>query len=182
MTGATPSGPTGPAGRRGPVPAPADVAGPARRELTEREMRLWRTFWTFRANMDAALESGLQRSAAISGSDFEVLNALSDAAPGPLRLRDLGLVLDWERSRVSHHLRRMEARGLVERHPSEGDRRGVTVTLAPAGAQVLAQAGPDRQALVVSLVFEALDDKDLDLLEGVFTTMLESIERHFPAR
>jgi multidrug efflux pump subunit AcrB len=61
-------------------------------------------------------------------------------------------------------------------------RRGVTVTLAPAGAQVLAQAGPDRQALVVSLVFEALDDKDLDLLEGVFTTMLESIERHFPAR
>lgn len=53
--------------------------------------------------------------------------------------------------------------------------------MAPAGAQVLAQAGPD-QALVVSLVFEALDDKDLDLLEGVFTTMLESIERHFPAR
>ena len=182
MTGATPSGPTGPAGRRGPVPAPADVAGPARRELTEREMRLWRTFWTFCANMDAALESGLQRSAAISGSDFEVLNALSDAAPGPLRLRDLGLVLDSGAQpglTICVGWRRAVCRTPP---PAKETAAGVTVTLAPAGAQVLAQAGPDRQALVVSLVFEALDDKDLDLLEGVFTTMLESIERHFPAR
>ncbi|WP_217644645.1 MarR family winged helix-turn-helix transcriptional regulator [Geodermatophilus amargosae] len=49
------------------------------------------------------------------------------------RPADLATRTAWERSRLSHHLERMSGRGLVERTPSESDRRATDAVLTDAG-------------------------------------------------
>ena len=75
---------------------------------------------------------------------------------GPLRINELGEILAWEQSRLSHQLRRMRGRGLVERHGSGDDRRGATVELTDAGRAALDAAAPGHVELVRSVVFDGL--------------------------
>jgi len=49
--------------------------------------------------------------AGLSLGDFDVLVALSEAPGQRLRAFELAAVLEWEKSRLSHHVRRMEQRG-----------------------------------------------------------------------
>src|SRR5260370_39020302 len=56
--------------------------------------------------------------------DYDVLTALSVAEGGRMQITVLAAQIGWERSRVSHHVRRMSARGLVTCGLSAADRRG----------------------------------------------------------
>lgn len=62
--------------------------------------------------------------------------ALGDATPG--ELRDL---LDVPSNLLAHHLRVLEAEGLLTRHRSEGDRRRSYVSLVPAALEGLVDPG-----------------------------------------
>jgi len=65
--------------------------------------------------------------------DYEVLVHLTDNPEGWLRVSELAGLLQWERSRVSHHIKRMERRGLVERVECSVDGRGAFVWITPSG-------------------------------------------------
>ena len=54
--------------------------------------------------------------------------------------------MGWERSRLSHHAKRMEGRGLVRRQECCDDGRGAFVTLTPAGREAIETAAPLIQA------------------------------------
>ncbi len=49
--------------------------------------------------------------------------------------------MDWDKSRLSHHLTRMEKRKLVVRKPLDAD-RGVQVHITPIGQSALEDARP----------------------------------------
>ena len=57
----------------------------------------------------------LQSESDLSNADFEVLVHLSESPGDCVRVYELAEQLEWERSRLSHHLTRMERRGLVRR-------------------------------------------------------------------
>lgn len=156
------------------------IPGAGDEGLNDYEMRLWRTWWQVRQRMDAVLESDFQRSASISGSDFAVLVALSEVPGFSLRSRDLGKELDWERSRVSHHLRRMEQRGFIVRRPTSEDGRGVVAELAPEGWAVLAKASSSHVRLVRRMVFDALGGEDLAEVDRLFSALLDSMGEFRP--
>src|ERR1700709_882272 len=99
------------------------------RWLTAQEQRMWRSFHQMRRALDRGLERQLADGAGLSTADFEVLVPLSEAQQRRLRARDLGRMVSWDRSRLSHHLRRMEQRGLVERLDCPGDARGTITPL-----------------------------------------------------
>jgi DNA-binding MarR family transcriptional regulator len=65
--------------------------------------------------------------------DYDVLTALTVAGAGRMPITVLAAHIGWERSRVSHHARRMSARGLVTCGPSAADRRVTEVTLTGRG-------------------------------------------------
>jgi DNA-binding MarR family transcriptional regulator len=65
--------------------------------------------------------------------DYDVLTALTVAGAGRIPITVLAARTGWERSRVSHHARRMSARGLVTCGPSAADRRVTDVTLTGRG-------------------------------------------------
>ena len=55
----------------------------------------------------------LQADSGLSDADYMVLVHLSEAADQRMRMSDLATRLNWSKSRLSHQLARMQARGLV---------------------------------------------------------------------
>ena len=89
-------------------------------QLSEKELAAWRSFVTMHHRLERHLAGQLQRECGLSGSDFEVLVNLSEAPDGRMRAFELGQATQWEKSRLSHHLSRMEKRGLVRREVAAG--------------------------------------------------------------
>jgi DNA-binding MarR family transcriptional regulator len=124
--------------------------------------------------LDYEMNRQLQADSGLSLSDYDVLVALSDAGDDGMRVGDLAAQIGWERSRLSHQLRRMEERGLTERRPSTEDRRTTMVVLTETGRQAIVEAAPGHVDLVRRLFFDPLPDH----LLGPFTEALEHIHVH----
>lgn len=151
--------------------------------LDDREQLVWRQWLALSARLPAALHRHLQDGAGLSLPDFDVLVRLTDAegadaGAGAPRLRagDLAEALQWERSRLSHHLRRMEGRGLVAREECADDGRGAFVVLTDAGRAAIEAAAPDHVRLVRSLVFDALTPAQVDALGEVTAAVLARLD------
>src|SRR5260370_6016889 len=80
--------------------------------------------------------------------DYDVLTALSVAEGGRMQITVLAAQIGWERSRVSHHVRRMSARGLVTCGLSAADRRVTEGTPTRRGRQAQEEAAPRHGGLV----------------------------------
>jgi DNA-binding MarR family transcriptional regulator len=143
--------------------------------LTEEQQRIWRAYLTMASRLQTAMHRQLQQDCELSLADYDVLVALSES--GPQRMRELGEVLAWEQSRVSHQLRRMRGRGLVARHGSDDDRRGATVALTDNGRAALRAAAPGHAELVRSVVFDGLSATQLKTFESVLDRITSRIPR-----
>jgi DNA-binding MarR family transcriptional regulator len=137
------------------------------RWLDGREQRAWRGYLAMQAALQATLHRRLQADAGLSLADFDVLVALSDRAGEPVRAGELAGVLQWEKSRLSHHLARMERRGLVAREDCPDDARGAFVVLTDAGRRAQEAAAPAHVAAVRELVFDGLATEQVDALIAV---------------
>ncbi len=92
-----------------------------------------------------------------------------------LQLTDLATRIAWERSRLSHHLTRMSARGLVERAPSASDRRATDAVLTDAGRAALQAATPGHAALVRRMFFDGLPPAALPGLRAALDAVHEQV-------
>jgi DNA-binding MarR family transcriptional regulator len=129
--------------------------------LDERQQRLWRAWVALSSQLPAALHRQLQADSGLSLQDFEVLVRLTETPGGRVRVTDLARCAGWERSRLSHHVTRMERRGLVQREECCEDGRGAFVTLTPAGRDAIERAAPGHARTVRRLVFDALPEEEL---------------------
>src|SRR4051812_13899364 len=77
-------------------------------------------------------------------------------ADGRLRMFELVDNLQWEQSRLSHHVARMQRRGLVAREECTSDKRGAFVVLTDAGRDAIEKAAPGHVDTVRRLVFDGL--------------------------
>jgi DNA-binding MarR family transcriptional regulator len=143
--------------------------------LSAHEEHLWRAWTQLNAELSATLQREMQNDAGLSISDYGVLVHLTDSPEGRLRVSDLARLLQWERSRVSHHLTRMERRGLVERRECPEDGRGAFIAVTATGRKANEQAAPGHVAAVRRLVFDALDENDVSCLRGAIDKMLSRL-------
>lgn len=146
------------------------------RWLTHEEQRAWRAFLRLQLRLSFEMNRQLQTDSELSLPDYHVLVALSEAAE-PLGLTSLAAELGWERSRLSHHLARMCARGLTRRSTSALDRRSRHVTLTDQGRAAVQKAAPGHVDLVRGLFFGGLSD---DLLPPLVQA-LEQVYDHICA-
>ncbi|MFD8707716.1 MarR family winged helix-turn-helix transcriptional regulator [Kitasatospora sp. NPDC059648] len=100
------------------------------RSLEPREWEFWDVWMRAQRLLARELERGLQRDCDISKAEFSVLVTLWQAADREWRVGELSESLDWDKSRVSHQLTRMEKRGFVERtrYGADGRRAGIGLT------------------------------------------------------
>ena len=104
-------------------------------------------------------------------SDYEVLVLLSEAPGGRLRMATLAEGLRWDRSRLSHHIRRMETRGVVARTDCPEDGRGSFVGITPAGRTTIEAAAPGHVRAVRELFIDALGEDGLTKLGEALATL-----------
>jgi DNA-binding MarR family transcriptional regulator len=141
--------------------------------LTEEQKRIWRGYLTMTSLLQTAMHRQLQQDCELSLSDYDVLVPLSER--GPQRVNELGEVLAWEQSRLSHQLGRMRGRGLVERHGGGDDRRGAIVELTDSGRAALDAAAPGHAELVRSVVFDGLSAAQLRAFGSTIESVLERL-------
>lgn len=115
---------------------------------TTAELHAWRTFIETADELRTLLGARLQSESGLSSGDYAVLLALSETAGHQVRSSELATQVGWERSRLSHHLGRMEARGLIRRDDCATDSRGAEIVLTDAGAAAFRRAnGPHLHAI-----------------------------------
>jgi DNA-binding MarR family transcriptional regulator len=142
------------------------------RWLTAQEEHLWRSWLTLNTKLASTLHRELQEDAGLSMQDFEVLVHLTDNPEGRVRVTDLAGLLQWERSRVSHHVTRMKRRGLVERVECSEDGRGAFVVITPQGRAAIEGAAPGHVRAVRRLMFDALSEEEQAVLAAVIDKLL----------
>jgi DNA-binding MarR family transcriptional regulator len=145
------------------------------RWLDEREQRAWRGFVEMHAQLTGRLRRAMQHDAGLSDADYGVLVILSEAADGRLRIFELGRALQWEKSRLSHQLRRMEQRGLVRREGCGTDGRGAFAVLTPAGRTAIEAAAPAHVGEVRRAFVDALTPDQLDAMADIAQAVLANL-------
>ena len=146
------------------------------RWLNEDERRAWRNLSLMQLQLFALLGRELGADG-LSYQDYLVLAGLSDCEANQARLVELGRNLGWEKSRMSHHITRMEQRGLVAKIKCPTDQRGWYVTLTDTGRDAIAAAAPAHVAVVRAYFIDLLTSDELHTLDTIAARVLD----HLPA-
>jgi DNA-binding MarR family transcriptional regulator len=146
------------------------------RWLDEREDRAWRTLQLMQMRVEGELARQLAADSGLSYPDYVVLVALTDRDDGRMRLFELGATLGWEKSRTSHHVGRMVARGLVTKERCGSDRRGSFVVITPLGRREIAAAAPGHVAAVRRMFVDHLTPAQLDAVADIAEIVLAAFD------
>ena len=150
------------------------------RWLDEREQRAWRGHTQMHRRLSRVLGQQLIRDSGLSASDYELLVPLSEAPGSQLRARDLARAVDWEKSRLSHHLTRMEQRGLVERRECPTDARGAFIRLTKAGRRAIEGAAPQHVEAVRENFIDLLSATEIEVVTAMSERLLARLEKTSP--
>lgn len=149
---------------------------PEVRWLDEDELRAWAALQMMQMRLNARLARDLAAHSSLGYQDYVVLVNLTGEADGRMRLFELAYVMGWERSRLSHHISRMVARGLVRKHSCASDGRGAFVEVSARGRRDLADAAPSHVDAVRRLFVDRLTRAQLRQLEAISTEVLAAID------
>jgi DNA-binding MarR family transcriptional regulator len=152
------------------------VAVATRRFPTREELRVWRDFIETGELVRSAMAARLQKDG-LSPGDYTVLLALSEAPGERLRSSELATAVGWERSRLSHHLGRMEKRGLIRREECLTDNRGAEAVLAPAGRAIFQQVNRPHLRDIREIFVDALTPAQLEAAGEIMAALREHLAR-----
>lgn len=148
-----------------------------RRQLpTSEELAVWRAHLETFESVRARVEARLQQTSQLSSGDYRVLLALSETDGGALRSSELAAHIEWERSRLSGQLGRMEKRGLVRREACPEDARGSRVVLTGEGARAFHASTRPHLEAIKELFIDALAPQQLDALGDVAAAMRRHLD------
>jgi DNA-binding MarR family transcriptional regulator len=140
------------------------------------QLRVWRDFVETGDLLRGLLASRLQAESDLSSGDYAVLLALSEAPARRMRSSELADHINWERSRLSHHLGRMESRGLISREKCATDSRGWEVVLTASGASHFRRASEPHLRAIEELFLDGLDASQLAKVDDVTVALKRHLE------
>jgi DNA-binding MarR family transcriptional regulator len=144
--------------------------------LDDDEQKAWRSYLLMRRTLETHLARHLQREFGLSESDFEILVNLSESETGRMRAFELGEATQWEKSRMSHHLSRMEKRGLIRKEAC--DARYPEIVLTDAGLEAIKACAPAHAARVRELFVDVLGPERMTALGQASDDVLATVEQH----
>lgn len=153
-----------------------------RRLPTKQQLRVWRSYIETAEALRSRLASRMQSDSALSLGDYQVLLALNEAVGHRLRSSELAARIGWERSRLSHHLGRMERRGLIGREECAEDSRGAEVVLTSAGAEAFRRGSVPHLEAVQDLFVSALSSEHLGQMERLTAALRARLDAVAPQK
>ena len=149
--------------------------------MTTRELAIWRSLLDTTTELRRVLGAELQESS-LSPADYQVLLALSEAHSRRLRSSELADTIDWERSRLSHHLKRMERRRLIRREDCATDSRGAEVVLTVDGSRVFRRATAPHVRAIKRHFADALTAEQFEALADILQALQNHLHPYLLAR
>ena len=126
--------------------------------------------------LPSALDAQLRRDSHLTHYDYFVLAMLSEAGDRTLRMTALAQRTNASLPRLSHVVRRLEDRGLVERFPCPEDRRATNARLTSSGWDAVEAAAPGHVAAVRHHVFDALEPGQVEQLRQICDALLLTLD------
>lgn len=148
----------------------------ATRWLDDTELAAWVRLAAVLELLPAALDSQLRRDAELTHFEYFVIAMLSEAPQRTLRMTALAQQTNATLPRLSHVVRRLEDRGLVERFPCPTDARATNARLTAAGWTKVRKAAPGHVATVRRYVIDALAPEQIAQLRDLTTAILGELD------
>ena len=144
--------------------------------LSAQERQAWLALVSTTTALPAVLDSQLLREGKLSLFSYNVLAMLSEAPERSLPMSELAARTSSSLSRLSHVVRKLQDRGWIERRPSEHDARVTTASLTPEGMETIVAMAPGHVHTVRQLVFDGLDERDVEDLERVVKKIVARLD------
>jgi DNA-binding MarR family transcriptional regulator len=135
-------------------------------------MRAWLGYRRMRLLLDLQISRDLAENSGLSEADYDVLSNLSERDGQRMRLSELSAHMLWSKSRLSHHVTRMQQRGLVDRQECPSDERGAVLVLTKAGRQAIRTAAPPHVESVRQHFIDLLSDEQIQVLGDIADTIV----------
>jgi len=146
------------------------------RWLTREELAAWVRLAAVLELLPGVLDSQLRREADLTHFEYYVLAMLSEAPRRTLQMTALAARTNATLPRLSHVVRRMEDRDLLERYPCPEDGRATNVRLTSAGWRKIKAAAPGHVANVREHVIDALTPEQVAQLGAIAEAILERLD------
>lgn len=138
-------------------------------------MSAWRAYIEGSALLEHRLNRELQAAHDLLIADYEIIVRLAEQPERRLRMSELANDVAHSKSRVSHQIRRLEAKGLVQRVECPSDGRGVFAELTDKGAALLEKAAPTHVEGVREHMIDLLDENEQRVLADVFERVMKHL-------
>ena len=146
------------------------------RWLSEDERAAWLRLVAIAELLPGVLDSELRADAGLSHFEYFVLAMLSESPERTLRMTTLAQRTNATLPRLSHVVRRLEDRGLVERRPCPEDGRATNAVLTPAGWDVVVAAAPGHVDTVRRRVLDRLTPAQVEQLRVIGDALLAGLD------
>jgi DNA-binding MarR family transcriptional regulator len=146
------------------------------RWLSSAELDAWMPLGGLLLKLPAALDAQMQRDSGLSHFEYLVLAGLSEAPDRTRRMSALAVMANGSLSRLSHVVKRLEARGWVERRPCAEDGRYTDAVLTESGWQKVVASAPGHVEAVRTLILDAVTPAELEQLGGIARRILGRLE------
>jgi DNA-binding MarR family transcriptional regulator len=140
--------------------------------LDAQEDRAWRAFMHSHHQLNVCLNRLLLQDSGLTEADYEVLAVLAGLPEGGMPAQELGTLLRWEKSRLSHQVRRLQEQGLVARELNPADRRSALIVLLPAGRRAVEDAAPEHVRNVRRHMIDLFTPAELETLASLSERIL----------
>lgn len=146
------------------------------RWLTSDQLAMWMRFVAVVELLPGVLDGQLQRDASLTHFEYVVMAHLSGAPERSMRMTRLAHATTASLPRLSHVVKRLEARGLVDRTAEPSDRRATNTHLTDEGMSKLILAAPGHATAVLQAVIDPLSDEQVGQLNEICIQMLTILD------
>ena len=146
------------------------------RWLDDDELTAWIRLVGVVELLPGVLDSQLRRDAGLSHFEYYVLAMLSESPHRTLRMTALAARTNATLPRLSHVVRRLEDRGLVERSACPQDARATNAHLTEEGWQKLKDTATGHVASVREHVIDALTPEQVEQLAAIAEAILGRLD------
>jgi len=144
--------------------------------LDEAQQAAWRRLIAVVELLPGVLDGQLRRDAGLMHFEYMVLSVLSESPERTLRMSELARLTNASLPRLSHVVRRLEERGLVERFPCPQNGRATNARLTGEGWATVQRAAPDHARTVRRHVIDDLTPEQVAQLGAIADVILARLD------
>jgi len=144
--------------------------------LDENERAAWLRLIAVVELLPGALDAQLRRDSGLTHFEYYVLAMLSEAPERTLRMTSLAQRTNATLPRLSHVVRRLEERELVERFPCPEDGRATNARLTEPGWETVVAAAPGHVTTVRRSVLDPLSHEQVGQLREIADALLTRLD------